>query len=131
MGRVYFCTWISKSFIRLLVNKCLCLSLKYIGSKWLCCAYQLLTVGARINIPINLVFIYLDPFISGCVFLKIHCSVRLCVYVCACVCSHKIWYVFTRKRTLRIIFVPISNMYVKKMRVEAKTNSREVTNKSF
>lgn len=43
------------------VNKCLCLSLNYICSLWLCSVYQLLTVGAPINIQITQEFIHLGP----------------------------------------------------------------------
>lgn len=81
---VYVCMCVS--VILLQVNKCLCLSLKYICSQRVCSVYQLLTVGASINIQITHEFIHFRPMYVWLSNLNMKLlSVSTCV-LCVCVC---------------------------------------------
>lgn len=101
---VYVCMCVS--VILLQVNKCLCLSLKYICSQRVCSVYQLLTVGASINIQITHEFIHFRPMYVWLSNLNMKLlSVSTCV-LCVCVCVSAliaIHQVFTGKGKLWII----------------------------
>lgn len=70
--------------IMLQVNKCLCLSLKYICSQRLHSVYQLLTVGASIDKQITHKCIHLGSCMSSYLTLIFYSYVSTCV-LCVCV----------------------------------------------
>ena len=73
------------------VNKCLCLSLKYICSQRLSSVYQLLTVGATVDKQITHEFINLGPCMSGYPKLILwRCLCRHVYSVCLCI---NMWYI--------------------------------------
>ena len=132
---VRLCLYVCKvyvSVIMLQVNKCLCLSLKYICSQRVCSVYQLLTVGASINIQITHEFIHLGPCMSGYLILILYsclCQHVYSVYMCVCVSALiAIHEVFTGKGKLWIISALLfSNKSRREM--ERKRRSRKQVKK--